>query len=45
VAGIKLNGEREHLGYFDSEQDAVKAYDRAALSAYGEYARTNGLGG
>jgi hypothetical protein len=33
-----------HLGVFDDPVEAAKAYDRAAASYYGEFARHNGLG-
>lgn len=35
------NGERRHIGVFDSAEDAAKAYDDAAKSEHGEYAMTN----
>jgi AP2 domain len=40
-AHIKFEGKQTHLGTFDSEEDAAKAYDRAAKDLFGEYARTN----
>lgn len=40
-AGIKVNGERRHLGSFSSEIEAARAYDAAALAAWGEFARLN----
>lgn len=40
-ASIKTCGRQRHLGYFDQEADAARAYDRAALDAWGEYARLN----
>jgi hypothetical protein len=40
-ACIQEEGKRRHLGYFTSEIDAARAYDAAARSMYGEYARVN----
>jgi hypothetical protein len=40
-AFIKDNGKRTYQGSFDTEVEAAKAYDAAALRLYGEFARLN----
>jgi hypothetical protein len=40
-ACIELDGRTKSLGRYESEQDAARAYDRAALAAWGEYAYLN----
>jgi hypothetical protein len=40
-ADIGYKGHRKFLGHFDNETDAAKAYDRAAIELYGEYANLN----
>lgn len=38
---IRVDGRRIHLGRFESLEDAAKAFDKAALKYYGEFARLN----
>ena len=41
IAYIETNNKPTHLGYHLSEVEAARAYDRAALDMFGEYARLN----
>lgn len=41
VANILIDGKYKHLGYFPTVIDAAKAYDAAAIAAYGAFACTN----
>lgn len=42
VAQIKNDGIKQHIGRFDTAEDANKAYCEAELKYFGEYARKNG---
>lgn len=41
TAMVSVEGKRVRLGCFASPVDAAKAYDRAAVDIYGEFARPN----
>ena len=41
--GIRVNGKRIHLGYFDDIEKAAEAYNHAALQYHGEFAYQNQL--
>jgi len=39
-AYITVDRKRKHLGYYETENDAQKAYNVAAIEYFGEFART-----
>ena len=43
-AQICVNGKRKHLGFYKSEIEAALVYNKAALSAFGEFAYINNVG-
>lgn len=40
-AKLQANGKQNYLGLFSDEVEAAKAYDRAAVAAFGEFSCTN----
>lgn len=45
VAKITVGGEQRYLGSFSTPEAAARAYNRACLRHFGEYARLNQIGG
>jgi hypothetical protein len=41
MCSININGRMKYLGKFKDEEEAARAYDRAAREHYGEFARPN----
>jgi osmotically-inducible protein OsmY len=41
AANIRYDGKQHHLGYFEDEEEAARAYDRAARVHHGEKAQLN----
>lgn len=38
---IEINGKKMHVGLFNNEEEAARAYDKKAKELFGEYAYFN----
>ena len=43
-AQIRIDGKKKHLGSFDSELKAAKAYNNAGIEHFGEFVKLNDIG-
>jgi len=41
AAGIRFKSKPIHLGYFDSENEAAKAYNNKSIELFGEFSKPN----
>ena len=41
VVNIQVKGKQKHVGYFEDKHSAARAYNRAALKHYGQFAHLN----
>lgn len=41
IARIRVDGKLKHVGYFETEADAARAYDTAARRYFGDFASPN----
>ena len=41
AAAITIHGKQTHLGYFNNEEEAALAYNKAAMERFGEFAKPN----
>lgn len=41
LAAITVEGQSQHIGVFDTEEEAARAYDKFARALFGDFARLN----
>lgn len=41
ISNIRIKGKTIHIGYFNSKEEAARAFDKESIKYHGEFAKTN----